>query len=182
MIRLFIALEIPGEIRNLIVNERKKIIESGMRWEPVEKLHLTLKFIGNFDENLVEELAISLSFIENFHSFNVSLSGYGFFFVRKSPKILWLGLSTDDNLFKLVSDLNKHLVKFKIPVEEKMFKPHLTLLRVPRDGDSDLLNLFRGIKVPEKSFIADHVILYKSELSPKGSKYTPLKVYKLKAG
>jgi RNA 2',3'-cyclic 3'-phosphodiesterase len=80
MIRLFIALEIPSEIRRLITEERKKIFEGEMKWMPEDKLHLTLKFIGNFSEENLNELKEELSFIENYKKFEMRLTNFGFFF------------------------------------------------------------------------------------------------------
>jgi RNA 2',3'-cyclic 3'-phosphodiesterase len=180
MIRLFAALEIPFEIRRLITEERKKIFEGEMKWMPEDKLHLTLKFIGNFSEKNLDELKGELSFIENYKKFEMRLTNFGFFFNRKIPRILWIGLSVNNNLFNLVDDLNKHLVKFKIPVEEKKFKPHLTILRITKEPGESFVQLFRESEALDKSFESDKVILYKSELSPEGSRYTPLKIYNLK--
>ncbi len=175
MIRLFIALEIPEEIRKYITGERKRISDIDLRWEPVEKLHLTLKFIGSFKEELLNDLIKELSFIENYPEFELQLTNFGFF----KPRIIWVGLSAGEKLFKLADDLNKHLVKLNIETEEKLFKPHLTLLRIPK-GQENIIESFRGKQIMNKSFNSDRVILYQSTLSPQGSKYTPLKVYKLR--
>ena len=61
-----------------------------------EKIHLTLKFIGDVEEDLVDKIAESLSFIEKYNSFELSLTKFGFFFRDNNPKILWIGLSNND--------------------------------------------------------------------------------------
>jgi 2'-5' RNA ligase len=177
MIRLFVALEIPDNIREFITEERRKISNAELRWEPAEKLHLTLKFIGEFREELLNNLIQDLFFIEYYQPFNLHLTDFGFF----QQRIIWTGITGDDKLFNLIDDLNKKLVKFNIPVEDRKFKPHLTLLRIPKDRGNEIIQTFRGKHMMKKTFTSSQVILFRSDLTSKGSKYTPLQVYKLKS-
>lgn len=181
MIRLFVALNIPQNIKEEIIRLRNRIITNPLdyKWEGPDKLHLTLKFIGEVDENLVEKTQEEISFINEYKAFNCSLSKFGFFYSGKEPKILWLGLNIDEKIFGLVERLNEELVKFGIERERKKFKPHLTLMRVRKKLDKNFINNFESCKLPVTKFLADSISLVKSELLSSGSKYTEIKKYKL---
>ncbi len=182
MIRLFVALKIPEEVKAKVNEIRRNISpeHEGLRWESNDKLHLTLKFIGEVEDSLVKPISGALSFIEEYDKFFCSLTQFGFFFKRQEAKILWLGLNTDKRIYNLVDKVNSELEQFSITREERKFKAHLTLLRIKRKVDDDFIKKFRSFKIPEIKFIAGEIALIKSELLPGGSKYSDIKTYKLK--
>lgn len=121
MIRLFAAMEIPGDIQSKI-SELKDVVIGGssdLKWEKREKIHLTLKFIGEVENELVAQVINSLDFLEQCNKISCRLTKFGFFFRQGIPQILWIGLSVDEILFDIVGQLNSKLTKFGIPVEEK---------------------------------------------------------------
>ena len=199
MIRLFVALKIPAEIRKQIITLRNGILgfapenlskensdktlpiitQPMLMWEPEEKLHLTLKFIGEVKADLLDDIINSISFITDYKKFNCSFTGFGFFFKRNEPKILWAGFEIERDLFELADRLNKNFIKFSIPAEERRFKAHITLLRIKKNIDKELVYKFEKYRMNEIPFQADEVALFKSELLPTGSKYTELKNFKL---
>src|SRR5690606_3761329 len=135
MIRLFIALNIPAEIKNEIIRRRDQIISSvlensenkiftPLKWEPEEKLHLTLKFIGEVKEELLDKIIGSIGFIQNYKPIHCAFSGFGLFFRNNEPKILWAGFNVNKKLFELVNQLNKNFIKFSIQPEHRKFKAH----------------------------------------------------------
>jgi len=182
MIRLFVALKIPDEVKKRIIEIRNEILPGWGRykWEREEKLHLTLKFIGEVDDSRVEEISDSLNFIESYSGFHCKLSRFGFFFKRGIAKILWISFSAGDSLFKLVDEININLEKISIPKDERKFKPHLTLLRMKNKEPKNFIKVFEEFIIPEINFIADEVVLIKSELLPDSSKYSEIQKYKLK--
>lgn len=184
MIRLFVALNISDEIKGEIISLRNKVIPnpSDYKWEKKEKLHLTLKFIGNVEEKLVDKIQNEMSFLPEYKPFNCSFSKFGFFYSGKIPKILWLGLRINDEIFGLVKRLNDKLVLYNIPGEKREFKPHLTILRVKKKLNKNFINSFENCKLPETKFITDSVSLVKSELLQGGSKYSEIKNFKLMGG
>ncbi len=183
MIRLFVALNIPQKIKEEIIQLRNGIIINPLdyKWEAPDKFHLTLKFIGEVDESLVEKIQEEISFINEYKAFNCSLSKFGFFYSGREPKILWLGLNINEEIFDLVVRLNEELVKFGIEKEKEKFKPHLTLMRVRKKLDKNFINSFENCKLPHTEFLADSISLIKSELLSSGSKYTEIKKYKLQS-
>lgn len=183
MIRLFVALIIPEEIRNQINQLRHSIFpdESKFRWEDNTKIHLTLKFIGEVDENLLQQILNELSFLEHTKKMNCSVEKFGFFFKQKDePRILWLGLKLDNTIYTVVEELNQRLSKFSIPVEKRKYKAHLTLLRIKDKVSKDFIGKYLNAELPEISFTANEIVLMQSELSSQGSTYKEIKKYYLK--
>ncbi len=182
MIRLFVALHIPDEIRTKIIDIRKQILPEGknLRWEPKEKIHITLKFIGDVENKKVDDIKSVISFAENYKKIELSLTKFGLFFNRHIPKILWVGLSENENLINLVNELNLKLKGIDIPVESRKFKSHLTLLRIKNNFPESLIDKFENFNIPETSFVCDTISLMESRLYPTGSEYSTIKNYELK--
>lgn len=182
MIRLFVALKIPDPVRQEVIKLRNKAFPGyhNYKWEPENKIHLTLKFIGEIEEKFVEPVISELEFIRDYRKFNCSLTRFGFFFKNKDPKILWVGLAMDVSVFNLVKELNTKLEKFGILMEKREFKAHLTLMRIKRFVDKNFIKSYEDYIIPEIQFTADEIILFKSELMKGGSKYTELKKFILK--
>ncbi|MEJ2196094.1 MAG: RNA 2',3'-cyclic phosphodiesterase [Ignavibacteriaceae bacterium] len=124
MIRLFTALLIPDEIKHKIYTACLSTVDNyeDYNWESQDKIHLTLKFIGEVPEDLINPIKKELSYTENYKQFNCSLSRFGFFFKDGEPKILWVGLNTDERIHKLVEELNQRLAILKVPNERRRFK------------------------------------------------------------
>ena len=182
MPRLFIALKIPKDIREKIITFRNEAMSdyAKFKWEPVEKIHLTLKFIGDVREEIVKEIQKDIMFVEEYGSFNCKFTKFGFFFKDKKPRILWIGLNLENYVDDLVDRLNKGLEKLSIPSEKRKFNPHLTLKRMTGNEGKDFVDSFEKFKVQEIEFKAGEISLMKSDLLTSGSKYTEIKNYKLK--
>jgi 2'-5' RNA ligase len=186
MSRLFIALKIPIEIREKIISLRDEAIkDSGLyRWEPKEKIHLTLKFIGEVSEETTDSIINSIKFVNEYNSIDCGLTRFGFFYKQEHsgrvPKILWIGLSVSGYVNQLVEKINLELGKISIPVEKRKFLPHITIKRLRGDEGSDFIESFESFRVPGIQFKANEVALMKSDLLPKGSKYTEINKCNLK--
>lgn len=181
MIRLFIALNIPDEAKDKLIEVRNSVTPNlNYKWEPRDKLHLTLKFIGDFPEQNVDQIKSELMFLENYYSIKSEFFNFGFFFRRIKPVILWAGMKISEPINKIVSELNLRLENFSIPVDNRKFKPHLTLLRIKNDFDESLVHRFKNFTFEPINFYSNSISLYKSELYKSGSKYFEIKNYKLK--
>ena len=182
MIRLFIALKIPDVVKDKILDVCHEISDSPdlFRWEKPEKIHLTLKFIGEVEEELVSSIAKEIAFIEEYNSFNFNVTKFGFFYRNGLPGILWAGLKTDESFHKLVEQLNDRLSIFSIPVERRKFKPHLTMLRLKKDPGKKFILKFEEHSFDNWNFNSSEISLIKSELFPAGARYTKIKNYNLK--
>ncbi len=181
MIRLFVALKVPDEIKKEIINHCKSIAENqALRWETEEKIHLTLKFIGEVSEEILQNIVNELDFVKNYSSFNCTISKFGFFFRDNQAKILWCDLETDDSIISLVDEINIKLQKFGISIEKRKFKGHLTLLRIKNSVDEKFIQRFKESKFDPVKFNSNEIMLIQSVLKPSGSEYKVLKIYELK--
>ena len=181
MIRLFTALLIPDEIKQLLLTTSRSLVDDyeQYRWENPEKIHLTLKFIGEVKEDLTEPIKEELSFTEDHEHFKCSISKFGFFFKNGEPKILWVGLNTDKRIHMLVEELNRRLSILSIPVEKRRFTPHLTVLRLKRHPGEEFIKRFEEYSFEGINFKLKILALVKSELFRTGVRYTEIKKYNL---
>ena len=180
MTRLFIALKIPLHIRKEIVNFTKEFMPGyeKYKWEQLDKVHLTLKFIGDIKEELVNEVIKKISFMNGYKKFECGLDKFDFFYRNGKPSIFFLKLQMEERINELVIRLNKELEILNIPLEKKEFHAHLTLLRIK--GCEDIIPLQKMNEIELKTkFIADEIALYQSRLLAHGSTYKELLNYKL---
>ena len=182
MIRLFIALVIPEEVQNKIfeycIDAAGK--SSGHKWEVKDKIHLTLKFIGEVREDILPDILNEINFVENYSSFFCEISRFGFFFRDSQAKILWCNLQTDQSIINLVKEINERLSKLDIEADRRKFKGHLTLLRIKNKVSNDFIKKFEEFRFDPINFNASQIALIQSTLKPSGSEYKVLKIYKLK--
>ncbi len=184
--RLFIAAEIPILQRENLIRVRDEICETeycAFKWEPIEKLHLTLKFLGDTDEELIPEIKHSLYEItSDFKNIEVSYSHFGIFFRNGVPSILWTGLNYDYSLKKLFDRIQEKMTKFGFKKEKKKFKPHITLSRLKYLPPNVSLNGFLNYVFDQEKFHINEIVLYESELHRSGSIYKTLKSFRLGNG
>src|ERR1035437_1983464 len=161
MTRLFIALKIPLHIRKEIVNFTKEVLlgYDKYKWEQIDKVHLTLKFIGDIKEELVNEVIQKISFINEYKKFDCGLDKFEFFYRNGKPSIFFLKLQMEERINDLVSRLNNELVLLNIPLERKEFHPHVSLLRIKGNEDIEALKKLTEIVLVDK-FTADEIALY----------------------
>ena len=188
--RLFVALDIDGDIRGRIARflEGVRGFAPEARWVRAESLHVTLKFIGEKLEDEAEEIKRALETITA-GRFEMNLRGYGFFPGARAPRVFWLGIEAGSNLPSLAAMVDEKLASLTIPKEEHAFNPHLTLARggggsgSPRKQKSDrpnrsfqqLQEKLAALPAPEfGTMTSREFFLYQSQLSPGGSKYTKL--------
>lgn len=193
--RIFIGIDLDDEIRTRIARflDGVRGFAPDVRWVQPESLHLTLKFIGEQKTEQVEAIRERLRQIQS-PALEIRLAGYGFFPTAKSPRVFWIGIEAGPQLAQLADNIDAAVAEFGIPREERAFSPHLTLARGRggsgspkwRKGDrpnSDFAVLEKRLAaMPTLEFgtmTAREFVLYQSQLSPKGSKYTKLQRYPL---
>ena len=176
MIRLFVALELPLKARELLSALQGGV--PGARWASHEQMHLTLRFVGEVDENVARDIDDSLASIRA-PSFVLEIAGVGEF-GGKNPRALWAGVRANDSLLHLQKKVETALRRIGLAAESRKFAPHVTLARMksaPRDKVVQFLThnaLFAG-----GTFPVDHFILFSSHLSHNGSIYHPERTYRL---
>jgi RNA 2',3'-cyclic 3'-phosphodiesterase len=183
MIRSFIALEIPEDPISEILKIRDEKIGrlENIRWEEKEKLHLTLKFLGDIDSEMIVTYSKALQKItDSYESLNLSFSGFGLFKRRDENKILWIGLNDNPQLIKIVDEIETAFNDFGFEKEKRKFKSHITLLRFRGYEDSEKIVSLTEANLPLIEFKANKVTLFESKLLPSGSVYRSLKKFYLK--
>lgn len=179
--RIFVALNIPDEAKDLLFDIIKQLHpDKNLKWEKKEKIHLTLKFVGEIDDELLPEIMNDLEFLQEFNTQKLQLTGFGFFFRFNEPKILWAGLKFSDELKLIAERLDHYFTKFGIKKENREFKPHLTLLRIKNNPGDNFINKFKKSKFEPIDFQSNTISLIKSELNPSGSAYTEIKKFNLR--
>ena len=183
MIRTFIALEIPFEELSKIIQLRDKFtgLPAGIRWEPEDKLHITLKFLGDTEEKLIDNIKNELhNILDMLPALRIRFSKFGIFKKENDPRILWVGINESPELSQIVEKIDNSFTKFGYTKESRKFKPHITLLRFKGREDKQKVLKLLEVTVQQDLFKADSICLFKSELKPSGSVYTSLEKYLLK--
>lgn len=183
MNRLFIALEIPVQILDKIISLRDSVYgtDKRIKWEPEEKLHITLKFLGDTDTELIPKINSLLSDVVSRHKeIQLEFDKFGMFYRDKKPSILWLGLKKNLALKELFLEFEKEIFSLGFKKENREFKPHLTILRVKGYEDLNKLNALAAQPELALNFTANTIILFKSSLLPSGSKYEKVNSFLLK--
>jgi RNA 2',3'-cyclic 3'-phosphodiesterase len=173
MIRAFIALPLPDDIKDTLLAGINKLKEKnrGVRWVRREALHITLKFLSDIPEEIVEPLSRELDAASYaFPPLSLSFTGFGVFPNVRKPRVVWAGLSGDmKELADLSASVEKACVRCGIPEEKRPFSAHITLgrLKIPTVLDLDIGSF-------TEKFTVSEVLLYRSELLPGGPRYTVL--------
>lgn len=175
--RLFIAIELPDEIKKQLEEMRTDI--PGSRWVPLEQIHLTLSFLGEVDDTALDLLSGALATI-NVPGFNLCFSGTGCFPDRRRPRVLWLGLEPEPLLSNLASLVREAVLACDIPQEERPFSPHITLARLkfpaPREVGS-FLDQPQKLELPP--VMVREFTIFRSILTSQGAIHTPVKTFVL---
>lgn len=181
--RLFIALKIHESVKDEIINRRESLIDeksSKWKWENRNKIHATIKFIGDVEKTKVNGIISSLEFLVDETSYSCQLTNYGIFYRNKIPSILWQGFEIEHRINELVKKVNDKLFLIEIEKEVKSFKPHLTLIRLRGNENDKFLERFKSASFPRFDFIISEAALYESRLTPRGSIYKEINNYQFK--
>jgi RNA 2',3'-cyclic 3'-phosphodiesterase len=186
LIRCFVAVEIPDELKILIdeyISSLRKI-SPDIKWIKANNLHITLKFLGEIPKDLLSKIQKELLGISNVvKPFAMSIGDAGFFPNQFKPRVIWLGMQNDNNnsLFKIHKWIDEKLENLGFEKEKRRFSPHLTLGRIKVAGNFKLLTEYiNHYKFHKYKFNVSDVILMKSLLKPSGAEYSKINVYSLK--
>ena len=187
MKRIFVAVDISDEARRRVLaytdTLRREFPNVRAGWEKAEKLHLTLKFLGDTDEKQLQNLIEIVEKTANRISrFKLQIAKTGVFPTPQNARILWLGVNDEKrNLSKISGILETECEKTGFQKEKRNFKAHLTIarLREPRKSAQiarkHLQNEFEPI-----GFEAFEIVICESRLQPTGSIYSAVSKFKLK--
>lgn len=167
--RLFIAIELPEQIKEHLANIQKQITNFKGKFVNNEQMHLTLKFLGETHENKLKEIKDALKAVK-FDKINCFTTNIGFFPSENYIKVVWIGLEPFDKLVELQKQIDDSL-KDIFP-RDKRFHPHLTLARVRFiENKEKFKDNTKKIKLEKKEFIVDSFKLIKSTLTQKWPVY-----------
>jgi 2'-5' RNA ligase len=178
--RIFIGIDLDSQVRSRIERflQGARGFAPDARWARPESLHVTLKFIGEQPQERVEAISGNLREIKS-DPIEIHFAGYGFFPTAKAARVFWIDAAAAD---------------LGIPREERVYSPHLTLARRgggsgwPKRSKGDRPNtMFAALEdrlatmgqIDFGKMMARQFILFQSQLSPGGSKYTKLKSFQL---
>ena len=184
--RIFCAVELPQEVRaqlqDHIANLRKEIPDVAASWSRVENIHLTLKFFGNVAVDRVGSISGAVTrAVSEFSSFEINVGNVGVFPKASRAQVLWIGV---DDPFEKLTALHKRLEEEceaeGFERENRAYRPHLTIARIRRhEGARRLANAHLQMKIESVAVHVTELTLFRSELSPKGSKYTAISNHRL---
>lgn len=134
MPRLFTALEIPRDAALSLSLLRGGL--PGARWIDVENYHMTLRFIGDIEGHLADEIASALDRVRR-PAFQLALSGVGAFGSRK-PHAVWAGAEPSPDLNALQAEIERICQRLGVPADPRKFSPHVTLARLRNPNPLDV--------------------------------------------
>ena len=176
MHRLFVALRPPRSMREALLAGMGDI--PGARWQGDDQLHLTLRFIGDVDRHVAEDVAAALGAVSH-PPLSLRLDGIGCFDRRGQIDTLWAGVTPHDQVRSLHATVTRALTRAGIAPEERAFVPHITLARFSRGSfPSATLPMQHLWPAPIEARF-DHFLLYESELGFDGASYSVIGRYPL---
>jgi 2'-5' RNA ligase len=196
--RIFIGIDLDPEVRARISRflEGVESFAPEARWVRPESLHVTLKFIGEQTPEQVESIAERLRRVES-NAFEIRFTGYGYFPTAKAARVFWIGIQAGPQLADLAASIDVAVAELGVPREDRPYSPHLTLARggpgrrsgSPKRQKGETANTTFAVldkrltAMDDLDFgvtTASEFVLYQSQLSPTGSKYTRLHRFPLR--
>ena len=182
--RLFLAIDLPSQVLfrldRLITALRPEAL---INWSPLDNLHITTKFIGEWPEARMDELHSALVSLAPRDPFMIELCNLGWFPNKRSPRVLWAGVNGGEALKSLAHDIEDHLAEIGIKREEREFSPHLTLARIK--SPAPLGRLRQKVdelqKIQIGVFPVAQFALFRSDPGSNSSIYRKLHEYKFEA-
>jgi 2'-5' RNA ligase len=176
--RLFIAIEIPEEIKRQMAEVQARLKGAGVdaSWTRPEGIHLTLKFLGEIPEAKGADIMNALNrAVSDTGRLRLEIEGVGTFPNPRNARVVWIGVSGDvEQLRKLQVAVEDGMARIAMKREERPFTPHLTLGRIKSIRSKETwvgaLEDVKHVRLP--GFDATSVSLMKSELRRTGAVYT----------
>lgn len=175
MIRLFVGIGFEDDLAARMAGLQHGL--PGARWVEPANLHLTLRFIGEVDEDLAEEIHHNLAAIA-LPPFSLTLSGLGLFGDRHQAHTLWIGAEKSEALSALAARVDGAVVQAGGKPEPRKFNPHVTLARLKDCPPSRLQAFMDGTGHFREDMIAVNAFtLFRSTLGRQGAQYDALEHY-----
>ncbi|HEY4707008.1 MAG TPA: RNA 2',3'-cyclic phosphodiesterase [Thermodesulfobacteriota bacterium] len=179
------AIRIPAEVKERLRSVQAQLDRgpAAISWTRPESIHLTLKFLGEVDDNRIDEIGSALEkAAAGVAPLSLVVEGVGGFPTRKYPRVIWAGIRENAELKKLQLQVEEAISSLGFEPEDRAFSPHLTLCRIKSTADGRKMGGLLAEVQPElkAGFDVSSVVLFKSVLKPAGAEYTALKEIILK--
>ncbi len=172
MHRLFLAIRPPEPIRDLLLDLMSEA--EGLRWQDAEQLHCTLRFVGEVDGDLAEDLATALTGLR-FEPFVMRVQGVGRF-AQRNGGALWAGLTPREPLIALAAKIDRACVAVGLAPERRAYHPHITLARWRGAGAVQPF-LERHANLASEPWQVARFTLYESHLGRSGAHHETVAEY-----
>lgn len=175
MPRLFVALRPPAPIRDILIGLGDDGVP-GARWQDEDQLHLTLRFIGDVERPLAEDIAACLGAVHA-PAPTLRLTGVGHFETRGRTDTLWANVTPREPLMHLHRKVDQACVRAGLAPEARAFVPHITVARMPRSlGRSAAIPAWIALHATLSGapFVCGHLVLYQSFLDRDAARYEPV--------
>ena len=177
--RVFCAIELPADVRRRLEEHaaelRKMFPNAAVSWTRVENIHLTLKFFGNVARDRISTISEAAArTVKEFSAFEISVGGTGVFPRPSRAQVLWIGVNDRaEKLSTLQRRLEDECAKEGFEKEDRAYRPHLTIARL-RSPERQLAEAHLGLEFKPIAITLSELVIFRSELSPKGSRYTAI--------
>ena len=180
LMRLFVAVDLDASVRHAagaVAQALQQRLGETLRarWVPADNMHLTVRFIGHVHEDRVSAVIDALRPELPVERFAIALGDPGVFPPHGPPRVLWIGLAEGlPSLRATHEELNRRLRPLGFEPESRPYSAHLTLARVKeasRGSAAATREALRAVRVGAARCHIDHVTLFESRLSPRGSIY-----------
>ncbi|MBV9575202.1 MAG: RNA 2',3'-cyclic phosphodiesterase [Gammaproteobacteria bacterium] len=180
VIRIFFAIDLPqsakAKLSEFISQLKKKSKSHAIRWTRPENLHITLQFLAEVKTEDLPLLSNQVrAHIEKNHlQLGLTLGSLALFPHPYRPRVIVFNIFPQDKLNLLSQAIGKGIVASHYEIEDRPFRPHLTLGRI-KHTQGIHLQFLSEIALPKiENIPVNEVVLFRSEPQPEGSAYTPL--------
>lgn len=177
--RVFCAFELPDEVRTRLQQHvaklRAEFPDAAASWSRVENIHLTVKFFGNIAVDQIAKIsAAAARTAKEFEQFNIEIGETGVFPRPSRAQVLWIGVGDPSGkLAELQQRFENECAKEGFEKEIRAYRPHLTIARL-RKPERQLAETHLRTEFRTTDLTLKELIVIRSELSPKGSRYTAI--------
>jgi len=177
MLRLFVAVPLSEEVQDRLANLYRGI--PGARWIDPDNLHLTLRFIGDVNEDTAEDIDDCLAAI-SMPAFELTIAGVHYFGKLHKARAVYAGVERSEPLRILYDKVEGALARAGIGKEERKFTPHVTLARIKGETGHHLTNFLAEHNLERIGpFPVTEFVLFSSHLSSDGAIHERLVEYPL---
>ncbi len=175
MIRLFTALEVPDDVAECLMATQSGI--HGAHWVTRENLHVTLRFIGQVDEAMADEVDTALAHLKT-KPFRLQVTGLNSFGDAKRARSVWAGLEPSSQLTNLNAKIERLFQGLGLRADKRKFTPHITLGRVSDVSNREVADwIERKGQLICPDFEVTRLVLFSSQTRAEGAIYTPERYY-----